>query len=97
MPLSTETVKTRKIHPESSIFAFLFLKLNIHNITLPFKHNRILTVFSYLIQNSHGKQGSTKVESNPFVKKTTKSSKYGKEVKIACCGCFPVANTIRDD
>ena len=38
-------------------------------------------------------------KNNPFIKKPlTKGDKYGKEVKIACCGCFPVSyNKNQDD
>ena len=46
---------------------------------------------------SIGKNDSSKEDTNPFIKKQSTPNKFGKEVKIACCGCFPVSNSGQDD
>ena len=56
----------------------------------------------HLLWNSHEEEeecSTLMAKNNPFIKKPlTKSDKYGKEVKIACCGCFPVSfNKNQDD
>ena len=63
-----------------------------NTIYIPSSSNILVTLFNI------SKESESSIENkNPFMKRPSKKDEYGKEVKIACCGCFPVAKADPDD